>query len=100
MYLDLYYFIVPPGHYEAVRLLLSKGVPVDPVDHRGTPLHLAASNDHVEVVKVLLEHSADVSCLIPSSPNWTGNADTIKWAWLDDVMVYSWRCIRIDGGFV
>jgi ankyrin repeat protein len=54
---------VPPGHCEAVRLLLSKGVPVDPVDHRGAPLHLAVSNDHVEVVKILLEHSADVSCL-------------------------------------
>uniref|UniRef100_A0ACD5TE43 Uncharacterized protein n=1 Tax=Avena sativa TaxID=4498 RepID=A0ACD5TE43_AVESA len=36
-----------------------EGVPVDPVDYRGAPLHLAVSNDHVEVVKVLLEHSAD-----------------------------------------
>ncbi|XP_047050536.1 ankyrin repeat, PH and SEC7 domain containing protein secG-like [Lolium rigidum] len=49
------------GHCEAVRLLLSTGVPVDPVDHRGAPLHLAASNDHVEVVKVLLEHDADLN---------------------------------------
>ncbi|KAK1626398.1 hypothetical protein QYE76_000713 [Lolium multiflorum] len=49
------------GHCEAARLLLSKGVPVDPVDHRAAPLHLAASNDHVEVVKVLLEHDADLN---------------------------------------
>jgi ankyrin repeat protein len=55
--------MVPPGHCEAVRLLLSKGVPVDPVDYRGAPLHMAASKDHVEVVKVLLEHAADVSSL-------------------------------------
>uniref|UniRef100_A0ACD5XM18 Uncharacterized protein n=1 Tax=Avena sativa TaxID=4498 RepID=A0ACD5XM18_AVESA len=52
------------GHCEAVRLLLSKGVPVDPVDHRGAPLHLAASNDHVEVVKVLLEHAADLNKVV------------------------------------
>jgi ankyrin repeat protein len=56
-------FFVPLGHCEAVRLLLSKGVPVDPVDYRGAPLHLATIHDHVEVVKVLLEHAADVSCL-------------------------------------
>ncbi|KAM0822089.1 hypothetical protein ACQ4PT_071732 [Festuca glaucescens] len=47
------------GHCEVVRLLLSEGVPVDPVDHRGPPLQLAVSKDHDEVVKVLLEHSAD-----------------------------------------
>uniref|UniRef100_A0ACD5YL42 Uncharacterized protein n=1 Tax=Avena sativa TaxID=4498 RepID=A0ACD5YL42_AVESA len=49
------------GHCEAVKLLLSKGVHVDPMDHRGSPLHLAASKDRVEVVKVLLEHGADPS---------------------------------------
>uniref|UniRef100_A0ACD5V829 Uncharacterized protein n=1 Tax=Avena sativa TaxID=4498 RepID=A0ACD5V829_AVESA len=47
------------GHCEAVRLLLSRGVCVDPIDHRGTPLHLAAAKDHDQVVKVLLEHGAD-----------------------------------------
>ncbi|XP_047050538.1 ankyrin repeat and SOCS box protein 2-like [Lolium rigidum] len=52
------------GHCEAVRLLLSKGVPVDPVDHRGAPLHLAASKDHVEVVKFLLEHAADINKVV------------------------------------
>jgi hypothetical protein len=56
-------FVVPPGHCEAVRLLLSKGLCVDPIDHRGTPLHLAAAKNHDQVVKVLLEHGADVSCL-------------------------------------
>jgi ankyrin repeat protein len=51
------------GNCEAVvRLLLSKGVDVDPVCYRGTPLHLAASNDKDQVVKILLEHGADVSC--------------------------------------
>ncbi|TVU06184.1 hypothetical protein EJB05_49383 [Eragrostis curvula] len=47
------------GHCKAVRLLLSKGVDVDPVNHRGTPLHLAAAKDRDQVVKILLEHGAD-----------------------------------------
>ena len=54
-------FIVPPGHFEAVRLLLSKGVDVDPINYIGTPLHLAASKDQDQAVKILLEHGADVS---------------------------------------
>uniref|UniRef100_A0ACD5ZTR9 Uncharacterized protein n=1 Tax=Avena sativa TaxID=4498 RepID=A0ACD5ZTR9_AVESA len=52
------------GHCEAVRLLLSKGVPVDPVDHQGAPLHLAIAKDRVEVVKVLLEHGADLNKVV------------------------------------
>ncbi|KAM0872598.1 hypothetical protein ACQ4PT_038616 [Festuca glaucescens] len=47
------------GHCEAVRLLLSRGVHVDPIDHRGAPLHMAIAKDRVEAVKVLLEHGAD-----------------------------------------
>ena len=42
--------------------VLSKGVDVDPVNYRGTPLHLAAAKDRGQVVKILLEHGADVSC--------------------------------------
>jgi ankyrin repeat protein len=52
---------LPPGHCKAVRLLLSKGVPVDPLDHRGTPLHMAAVKDQDQTMKILLEHGADVS---------------------------------------
>ncbi|CAM0949104.1 unnamed protein product [Alopecurus aequalis] len=52
------------GHCEAIRLLLSKGIHVDPIDHRGTPLHLAVGNDHVEAVKVLLEHAADPNIMV------------------------------------
>ena len=55
------YFIVPPGNCEAVRLLLSKGVDVEPVNFMGTPLHLAASQGQDQVMKILLEHGADVS---------------------------------------
>ncbi|TVU06248.1 hypothetical protein EJB05_49450 [Eragrostis curvula] len=47
------------GHCKVVRLLLSKGVDVDPVNHRGTPLHLAAAKDRDQVAKILLEHGAD-----------------------------------------
>lgn len=56
------HLFVPPGHHEAVRVLLSKGVPVDPLNRRGAPLHLAAAKGHDQVVKILLEHGADVSC--------------------------------------
>jgi ankyrin repeat protein len=55
-------FRVPvPGHCEAVRLLLSKGVPVDPLHYRGTPLIVAAAMGQDQVVKILLDHGADVS---------------------------------------
>jgi len=55
---------VPAGHVEVVRLLLSKGVPVDPVERRGTPLHLAAVTDNHQALKLLLDHGADVSCRV------------------------------------
>uniref|UniRef100_J3NEQ7 Uncharacterized protein n=1 Tax=Oryza brachyantha TaxID=4533 RepID=J3NEQ7_ORYBR len=47
------------GHDEAVRLLLSQRVHVDPLNYRGAPLHLAASKGQDKALKVLLEHGAD-----------------------------------------
>ncbi|KAL6847064.1 hypothetical protein ACP4OV_022917 [Aristida adscensionis] len=47
------------GQCEALRLLLSRGVPVDPLDLHGAPLHKAASKSQDEAVKILLEHGAD-----------------------------------------
>jgi len=68
----------PPGHYEAVRLLLSRGVDVDALTCRhASPLQLAAGKGHDQAVKVLLEHGADVSCYIYILPLWpccTGNS--------------------------
>ncbi|CAL4891181.1 unnamed protein product [Urochloa decumbens] len=55
---------VERGHCEAVRLLLSKGVEVDPLGQRGTPLHLAAAWGHDQAVKVLLEHGADPNRIV------------------------------------
>jgi ankyrin repeat protein len=67
---------VPLGHYEAVRLLLSRGVDVDALNFRRvSPLQLAAGKGHDQAVKILLEHGADVSCYI--LPLWsfcTGNS--------------------------
>ncbi|KAJ1266207.1 hypothetical protein BS78_08G133400 [Paspalum vaginatum] len=54
------------GHYEAVRLLLSNGVDVDPIFGHGTPLHLASPYDRDQIVKILLEHGTD--------PNKVSNA--------------------------
>ncbi|CAN6348362.1 unnamed protein product [Urochloa humidicola] len=48
------------GHCEALRLLLSRGVDVDPLNNRHiTPLHIAAAKGHDQALKVLLEHGAD-----------------------------------------
>ncbi|KAF8733382.1 hypothetical protein HU200_014989 [Digitaria exilis] len=76
------------GHIKAVRLLLSKGVPVDPLNSRGTPLHLATAMDHdqpnrvvnhvlsplmmaccgrsLKCMKLLVEAGADVNFKSPS----------------------------------
>jgi ankyrin repeat protein len=42
-------------------MLLSRGIPVDPFNHNGTPLLLAAKMGQAQPVKILLEHGADVS---------------------------------------
>ncbi|TVU00350.1 hypothetical protein EJB05_54245 [Eragrostis curvula] len=61
------------GHCEAARLLLSKGVPVDPLNHRGTPLHLAVAKGQDGTAKVLPEHGADAGADVnfksPSGPS-------------------------------
>lgn len=43
-----------------MELLLAKGAQVDSMSVRGTPLHLAATNGQHRVVKILLDHNADV----------------------------------------
>lgn len=48
------------GHHEAARLLLSRGASVDIAYFHGTPLHIAAYYGKASVMKVLLEHHADV----------------------------------------
>jgi ankyrin repeat protein len=71
---------VSPGHYEAVRLLLSRGVDVDALNCRhASPLLLAVGKGHDQAVEVLLEHDADVSCYTNNSTGALLNAlATIK----------------------
>lgn len=53
--------ILHPGYVDIVELLLSKGANPDGLSHGGTALHVAAKNGHDDIVKVLLDHHADVS---------------------------------------
>jgi ankyrin repeat protein len=70
---------VPPGHHDVVKLLLSN-VPVDPINKPGTPLHLAVAKDHDKVVKIMLEHGADVSRNYHSLLSCcTGNSAHLEW---------------------
>ncbi|RLN27798.1 ankyrin repeat, PH and SEC7 domain containing protein secG-like [Panicum miliaceum] len=78
------------GHNEAVILLLSRGVDVDPMinERGGTPLHLAAGMGHDQAAKALLEHGADggadVKFRSPYGPSllmkavMDGSTDTVK----------------------
>ena len=50
-----------PGHCEIAEYLLSKGANVDPICQDGeAPLHIAARRGNLRMVKILLEHQADV----------------------------------------
>jgi ankyrin repeat protein len=53
-----------PGNYEIVKLLLLKGAHVNAINLGGTALHIAASSGLDDIVKILLDHGADVSITI------------------------------------
>lgn len=54
------YYIFFTGYDGLARLLLSKGASVDVISSKGTALHLAASSWKSGIMKILLEHNADV----------------------------------------
>lgn len=56
------------GKCKIVEILLSKGAYIDSLTTGGTALHCAAYNGRDAVVKILLDHHADVSvtAFIPS----------------------------------
>ncbi|WVZ91143.1 LOW QUALITY PROTEIN: hypothetical protein U9M48_037348 [Paspalum notatum var. saurae] len=75
-----------PGHHEAVRLLLSKGVDVDTFHPRhGSPLHMTIAKDHDQALKVLLEHGADVNRVILHMLT-----PLVMACW-----VRSWKCMKL-----
>ena len=49
------------GHDEVAKLILSRGAIVDTAYSDGSPLHIAAFYGKTNVMKVLLEHHADVT---------------------------------------
>ncbi|TVU27271.1 hypothetical protein EJB05_29871 [Eragrostis curvula] len=46
-------------HCDNVRLLLSKGVPLEPLANMWTPLHFAVSKGQHQALSILLDHGAD-----------------------------------------
>ncbi|TVU50608.1 hypothetical protein EJB05_01986, partial [Eragrostis curvula] len=50
---------LPQGHCDVVKLLLSKGVPVEPLANMWTPLDFAVSKGHHQVLSILLDRGAD-----------------------------------------
>ncbi|PMD52361.1 ankyrin, partial [Hyaloscypha bicolor E] len=53
------HFAAMIGHAEMVDFLLSKGARINAQDvHGATPLHMAISNSHLAVVKLLVQSGA------------------------------------------
>jgi ankyrin repeat protein len=52
--------MITAGSCKVIEFLLSKGVPVDMDFGRGTPLYLAVHCGQDKIVKILLDHHANV----------------------------------------
>jgi ankyrin repeat protein len=53
------FFAAEWGHPEAIELLISHGAEVNALTFQGSALHIAARRSRVEIVKLLLDASAD-----------------------------------------
>jgi hypothetical protein len=60
----IYFPYVLSGHSEIAKLLISRGVIVHNESSIMTPLELAAFRGYTVILKILLEHNADVICQI------------------------------------
>ena len=59
------------GHRPACELLITKGLVVDEVAHfGGTALMFAAAGGHSDVVRLMLEHKADVNRKVAATPEY------------------------------
>lgn len=52
-----------PYNVEAAKRLIAQGANVNARDHNQTPLIRAAQNGHIQIMRVLLDHGADVNAL-------------------------------------
>lgn len=58
------FFTLFPGNEGLARLLISRGACVDLPSFKGTPLHVAASYGEPGVLKILLDHHANVNIIM------------------------------------
>ncbi len=57
------------GFYEIAELLINYGAAVNEIsDNHTTPMHLAVENNHVELIKLLKKHGADLNLRYGSDP--------------------------------
>ena len=56
------YYLARDGKFEAIKLFVNKGVPVEDSDNYGqTPLFYACREGHLEIASYLVENGADVN---------------------------------------
>ncbi|MEJ2425671.1 MAG: ankyrin repeat domain-containing protein [Candidatus Thiodiazotropha sp.] len=73
------------GHHEAAKRLLEAGANVNQLDKGGySALMLAASNDHADIVELLLTHGASID-QIEATGGWTALIWAAKQGHIDSV---------------
>lgn len=76
--INIHLYIFNTGICVTVELLLSKGADVNSLSCRGTPLHVAAMENHGAIMKILLDYNADVRFMTCTTAHFLfSRADTV-----------------------